>query len=81
MTMAKTKPKSADYKEGYKNGFNAGYTRGRGDATRFDNLAHWIMRKDGWYCSNCGTKNEQKHDDFCCKCGFKMSEEANYEDN
>lgn len=73
--------KSPDYKKGFKEGFNAGYTRGRGDGARHDNKAYWIMRKDGWYCSGCNTKNEQKYNDFCCKCGSKMSEEADYEDN
>lgn len=72
---------SPDYKRGHKDGFNAGYNRGRGDAARHDFDAKWILRKGDWYCSNCGTKNEQKHEDYCCKCGARMSKEADYEDN
>ena len=78
--MAKPKGKSPEYKVGFKDGFNAGYGRGRADALKYGN-AYWIMRKDGWYCSNCNTKHNQANDDFCCKCGCKMSEEADYEDN
>lgn len=80
--MAKTKEKSNDYKAGFKDGFNAGYTRGRGDGARHDyNKGRWVLKGKDWFCSECGTKNEQKHDDFCCKCGAKMDEEADYEDN
>lgn len=64
---------SSDYKAGYRAGYQNG-ARYREKAN--PSKAYWIVRKDGWYCSNCYTKNEQKHDDFCCKCGYKMSEEA-----
>lgn len=66
---------SPEYKLGYKNGFNSGYARGRGDAARHDNKAYWIMRGDDWYCSNCDTKYNQAHDDYCCKCGAMMDKE------
>ena len=72
--MARGETRSNEYKLGY----YAGYKQGK-RAVR--PRAYWIMRKDGWYCSNCNTKHEQEHDDFCCKCGSEMSEEADYEDN
>ena len=75
---------SSDYKIGYK----AGYIQGKRDAIakrkNFPNeypRAYWIMRKGDWYCSCCDTKNEQKYENFCCKCGCKMSLEAGCEDN
>ena len=69
--MVKTEDRSPDYKAGYK----AGYTKGKRELMKV-RTANWIMKKDGWYCSDCGTKHDQAHDDFCCKCGAKMSEEA-----
>lgn len=77
--MAKAKDKSPDYWAGY----SAGYQKGKFEINKHlpKSKAYWIMRKDGWYCSNCKTKHEQAHDEFCCKCGAEMSEEADYEDN
>lgn len=79
--MANTEEKSPDYEAGYKAGYKAGHKKGRNGIKVLSPKAYWIMRKDGWYCSGCSTKNEQKHNDFCCKCGAKMSEEADYENN
>lgn len=77
--MVKTKKKSSDYENGYHAGYKAGV---KSTGRKVESIrANWIMRKDGWYCSNCLTKHEQAHDDYCCKCGRKMSEEADYEDN
>ncbi len=71
-----------EYSPDYKIGFNAGYNRGRYDALKHDFDAKWILRKGNWYCSRCNTKNEQKHEDYCCKCGARMkTEDADYEDN
>lgn len=64
---------SPNYRTGYKRGFNAGYKRGRGDAARHDFDAFWIYVNGDWYCSRCDTKNEQRYDDFCCKCGARMN--------
>lgn len=71
-------PMTPDYKNGYWAGYKAGTQRSEKIKPT---KAYWIMRKGGWYCSNCNTKHEQAHDDYCCKCGCKMSEEADYEDN
>lgn len=72
--MAKTEDKSPDYEAGYQAGYKAGM---RGSGRKVEpKTSYWIMRKDGWYCFNCNTKHEQVHDDYCCKCGRKMSEEA-----
>lgn len=71
--MAKTKGRTPDYNLGFKEGFNSGYSRGRGDAARHDFDAIWIYVNGNWYCSRCDTKHEQKHDDFCCKCGARMN--------
>lgn len=66
--------KSPDYKNGYFAGYKAA-TKATGRKVE-PKVSHWVMRKDGWYCFNCGTKYEQAHDNYCCKCGRKMSEEA-----
>lgn len=72
--------KSKEYKQGFADGCKRGYANCRKEMAFEGKIvirkAYWIMRKDGWYCSNCLTKHNQAHDDFCCKCGFKMSEEA-----
>jgi hypothetical protein len=81
--MAKPREKTPDYRAGYK----AGYIKGKREAEIVRVVADvkkasWIMDKNGWHCSNCGTKHNQAHDEFCCKCGAKMNEEeADYEDN
>ena len=84
-TMANTKAegRSADYKAGYSAGYNAGLKADKTPRPKgyTNKTANWVMRKGDWYCSNCNTKHEQAHDDFCCKCGYKMDEEADYEDN
>ena len=79
--MAGPDKMTPEKREAYNHGFRAGYQRGRHDFEKHDYEANWILRKYDWYCSRCGTKNEQKHDNFCCKCGARMSKEAEYEDN
>jgi hypothetical protein len=66
---------SPDYKAGYKAGKKDAVINRRNFPENYPR-AYWIVRKDGWYCSACDTKYEQAHSDFCCKCGAKMSEEA-----
>lgn len=87
--MVNTKAKSPDFRKGYKMGYKAGYMRAQRKLESpnphpqmYEVLkANWVLRKGNWYCSNCDTKNEQAHNEFCCKCGAEMSEEADYEDN
>ena len=65
-----------EYKSGYSAGYSTGYSIGVANGARYDNLkARWRYVKGEWFCSNCGTKHEQKHDEYCCKCGAKMDEE------
>lgn len=64
----------------YKKGYDAGYWAGQQAVkAEYDRQAYWIMTKAGWVCSNCRTPHKQAHDDYCCKCGCKMSEEADCE--
>lgn len=67
--------KTPEYRAGYKAGHCAGYNLGlrEGNANSVRKKAHWVMKNYDWYCSNCGTKNEQKHDDYCAKCGAEMN--------
>ena len=84
MGRPKSNAESSDYKRGYNSGYSKGYDAGRKAENKKPEpirKSYWIMRKDGWYCNNCLTKHEQAHDDFCCKCGRKMSEECYDEDN
>lgn len=71
------------YNHGYKAGYRAGYNKGRNDTKVSESKkAYLYVKRYDWYCSNCHTKHEQAHSDFCCKCGAEMSEEARtYEDN
>ena len=69
---------SPDYKAGYKAGKRDAVLTRRNFPSNYPR-AYWVVKKDGWYCSCCDTKNEQAHEDFCCKCGSKMSEEAECE--
>lgn len=82
--MGSTKDKSPEYRKGYESGYRKGYLAGqkiKKESEPVVKKAYWIMRKDGWHCSNCLTKHDQAHNNFCCMCGRKMSEEADYEDN
>ena len=73
--MGKGEKRSPEYLKGYNSGFMAG-------CNSKSIKAKWILKKGDCYCSNCGTKNEQAHEEYCCKCGALMSEEADLnEDN
>lgn len=70
MTLAEESP---DYRRGY----HSGYEKGKYAVRHGANVDYnWVFKGNDWYCSNCGTKYEQAHADYCCKCGGKMSEEA-----
>lgn len=72
--MANQGQQNPIYRKGYAEGFNLGYAKGKSDTLK-KGTAYWIMTKNGWVCSNCGTKHRQAHDDFCCKCGSYMNPE------
>ena len=70
---------SFDYRVGYNHGFKEGKRSallGKRYIAQGYPKAYWFVKNGNWYCSGCGTKYEQAHNDFCCKCGCKMSEEA-----
>lgn len=73
---AKVNTNSPLYQKGYAAGHWAGQELAK---AKYDRHAYWIMTKAGWACSNCRTPHKQAHDDYCCKCGCKMSEEADSE--
>ena len=80
--MKRTKIENlSDYRKGYKVGYNKGYEDCKNNKMNIVSnnssrpTGHWILKDCNWYCSRCGTKNEQAHEDYCCKCGTKMYEE------
>lgn len=58
----------------YKKGYQAGYS-----ASKL--TSYWVIRNGEWYCKYCGTLHNQGHDNYCCKCGAKMSEEAELDED
>lgn len=86
-TMLKCKIHNKDkhhpeYRQGYVVGYNTGYYAGRRSMIKEEgDEALWILKDGEWYCSKCGTRFGQDHEDFCCKCGSKMNlEEAELEE-
>ena len=79
--MARAKGcETPEYRTGYKSGYSAGYRKAKSELENSTEMsvkakAHWVLKDREWYCSKCKTKCEQKHYDFCSKCGSPMSTE------
>lgn len=80
--MPSLKEMSEDYQAGYHAGYKCGlYARKR---LKLEATGRWIWdpKSGEWHCSSCGTEFDQAHEEYCCKCGTKMSGEADInEDN
>lgn len=72
--------KSKDYQLGYTSGYKAGL-RKRSEAAPTRARWVWNPKTGEWHCSSCFTQFDQAHDNYCCKCGKKMSEESVIDEN